>query len=409
MRRALRGFAPAPPDGEGDRGALATLLCVIFLNLMGFGIVVPLLPFYAQSFHAAPWQIALLFSAFSLGGFFGEPVWGRLSDRIGRRPLLISTVLATATCYLLLAFAQDITTAFLIRLLGGMASGNASVIQGYIADVTPADRRSGRMAYLGAAFNIGFIVGPAIGGLLARPELGPTGFRIPLLVASALGFCSALGVLLFVRESRRRAVDAPPPPSRWRMATTAARHPVIGPLILVTFAAGFGFTGIESTFGLWGQARFGWGPHQIGLMFGGVGVVAALCQSVLTGAMSRRFGEGRMLAAGMALSVTASFCQVFSTGILMSALLLMASALGNSLAFPNVSALISRVTDPDHQGQMLGLNNAAGAFARVAGPYTAGLAFAEINRNSPFVLAAMMTAPAIALALIAGRAAERRA
>lgn len=406
-RRARRASAPA---GEGEKGfgALATLLSVIFLNLMGFGIVVPLLPFYAKSFHAAPWQIALLFSAFSLGGFFGEPVWGRLSDRVGRRPLLISTVMATCLCYFALAFAPNIYVAFFVRLLGGLASGNASVIQGYIADVTPPEKRSERMAYLGAAFNIGFIVGPAIGGLLAQPSLGPVGFRIPLLLASALGFCSVIGIVLFVRESRNRQPVEFKQESRWKMMGAASRDPVVSRLILVTFAAGFGFTGIESTFGLWGQARFDWGPKQIGLMFGCVGVVAAICQSLLTGRLSRRFGEGRMLAVGMSVAVIASLGQIFSTGLPMSTLLLMMSALGNSLAFPNVSALISRVTDPDHQGQVLGLNNAAGSFSRVAGPYSAGVAFAEINRNSPFVLAALMTAPAILLALAAGSAARGR-
>ena len=150
--------------------ALYTLLSVTFINILGFGIVVPLLPFYGQSFHAAPWQIGLIFSAYSMGSFFGEPFWGRLSDRIGRKPLLVTTTLANCLCYGLLAFAPNIWFAFFIRFVGGMAAGNGSVIQGYIADVTAPEDRAGRMATLGAAYNIGFILGPVAGGFLAKPR-----------------------------------------------------------------------------------------------------------------------------------------------------------------------------------------------------------------------------------------------
>ena len=137
---------------------------------------------------------------------FREPFWGRLSDRIGRKPILISTLLANCACYGLLAFAPNIYIAFLIRLAGGMAAGNGSVLQGYIADVTPEDQRAGRMAKLGAAYNIGFILGPFAGGMLAKPSAGHLGFQIPLLVASALAFCAAMGIILVVKESRHRGL-----------------------------------------------------------------------------------------------------------------------------------------------------------------------------------------------------------
>ncbi len=406
LRRMARP-APRAPEDRAGLAALLTLLSVIFMNLVGFGIVIPLLPFYAQSFDAPAWQIALLFSAYSLGAFFGEPFWGRMSDRIGRKPLLISTVLGTCLCYGTLAFAPNIYVAFFVRLLGGLASGNGSVIQGYIADVTPPAQRSGRLALLGAAFNIGFIVGPAIGGLLAHPELGPIGFRLPLLVASGLGLCSVVGVIFFVKESRRPDPATFVQPSRWAMLGFSLKDPVVSRMILLTFLSGFAFTGIESVFGLWGQARFDWGPREIGLMFGATGIIAAICQMLLTGPVSRYFGEARTLAGGMAVAVLASFLQIFSTGVTMSTVLLMLSALGNSLAWPNASALISRVTDPDHQGQVMGINNATGAIARVAGPLAAGIVFASVAVNGPFILAALIVAPAIFLAIAAGRAAEK--
>ena len=191
-KRSNKNCTAMTADSQNPRAepvsaaALPTLLSVMFINLLGFGIIVPLLPFYAKSFQAPAWQIALIFSAYAMGAFFGEPFWGRLSDTVGRKPILISTVSGNCLCYLALAFAPNIFVAFVVRLLGGMASGNGAVIQGYIADVTPPEERTAKMSLLGAAYNIGFIVGPALGGLLAHPSAGHAGFRIPLLIASGL-------------------------------------------------------------------------------------------------------------------------------------------------------------------------------------------------------------------------------
>ncbi|HEY5072598.1 MAG TPA: MFS transporter [Caulobacteraceae bacterium] len=402
--------AQAPAATAGRSGAaLYTLLSVMFINMLGFGIIVPLLPFYGQSFHAQPWQIALIFSAYSMGSFFGEPFWGRLSDRIGRKPILISTTAANCLCYGALAFAPNIYVAFLIRLVGGMAAGNGSVVQGYIADVTPLEERAGRMAKLGASYNIGFILGPFVGGMLAKTSVGPIGFQIPLLAASGLAACSALGIALAVRESRARRPVQAKGPTRWRMFGFAARHPVIGRLMLLTFLVGFAFTGIESTFGLWAQHRFSWQPRDVGLCFGVAGAASAFTQFFITGRLSRRFGEALMLALGMAGTVITIALQPLSDGHWGTIALMALTSMSSSVAFPNSGALMSGAIDPDNQGQIMGLNNATGAFARVAGPFCAGLVFAGISVNGPFFMGALIVAPAITLALSAGRAAAAAA
>ena len=394
---------PAPRGATPPRFAALSLIALIFLNMLGFGIVVPFLPLYAKSFNAEPWQIALIFSAFSMGTFFGEPFWGRMSDRIGRKPILISTICANCACYLALAFAQTWWLAFVIRLGGGLFSGNGSVIQGYIADVTPPEKRTRSMSYMSAAWNVGLIVGPTLGGWFARPKLGPVGFQLPLFISAGLFAASAVSIALFIRESRVREQGASHRPNRWAATGEAARHPVIGKLMLLTFLVGFAFTGIESVFSLWTEARYSWGPHEIGSAFAVVGVASAITQIFVTGALSERFGQARMLAIGMVITMVCIGLQPLSPNGFVTVVLMAISAIGQSVAWPNVSAMISETAEPHRQGQILGLNNAMGAAARFFGPQAAFLAFAGPSINGPFIVGAIAVAPAIFLAIAAGR------
>jgi MFS family permease len=375
--------------------------------MLGFGIIVPLLPFYAKSMNAAPWQIGAIFSAYSMGGFFGEPFWGRLSDRYGRKPLLISTITGNCLCYLALAFAPNVLAAFVVRFFGGLMSGNGAVVQGYIADVTRPEHRARMLSRQGAAWSLGMIVGPAIGGAFANTHIGPMGFQIPLFIASGLSALTVAAIVLVIRESRVRDQSASHRPNRWSAIGDVVRSPVIGRLMLLTFLVGCAFTGIESIFGLWGLARFGWGPRQISVCFAAVGVIAALTQFFITGPMSERFGEARMLAVGMAMTVIGASLQPFSNGLVMTTVLMCLTAVGQSVAFPNVGALISRTADPHRQGQILGLNNACGALARVVGPQLAAISFA-FSVSAPFLQGAAIVAPAILLAISAARRAPPR-
>jgi MFS family permease len=384
--------------------ALYVLLLVVFINLVGFGLVIPLLPFYAKSLKAEPWQITALFSAYSLGQFFAEPFWGRLSDRIGRRPVLIITILANTASYVALAFAPNIWTAFAIRLVGGFGSGNVSTIQGYMADVTPPEQRAGRMGLLGSAFGAGFVVGPALGGLLAHPEAGQIGFQIPLFVAAGLAALASLGVFLFVVESRAPSAPDAPRPHRREALQAAVAHPVLSRVLLVTLVSTAAFAGMESIFGLWTDARFGWGPKQVGLCFAVIGVIASVGQGALTGRLARRFGEPRVLTAGLSIIALSLAITPFAPSGVFVPVFVGLTAFGQSLVFPSVAALISLSSPPDRQGATLGLNMAAGSLARIGGPLLAGPLFG-LAISGPYWFGAILMLPAIWLAMtIAGRA-----
>ncbi len=321
----------------------------------------------------------------------------------------MSTVLGNCLCYFALAFADTAWLAFAIRLLGGFASGNGSVVQAYIADVTPPEKRARRMSWLGAAFAIGLVVGPAIGGSFVDESRGVPGFRVPLLIASAASACSLVAILLFVREPRARIVETRETLKVGAALTEVVKHPVIGRLMLLTLLVSFAFTGIEVMFGLWAHARFGWGAREIGQCFAIAGAISAFTQIFVTGRLSERYGDAHVLAGGMALTVVGCLLQPFSTGLVMTTLLISLTAAGQSIAFPNVVALISRASDPSRQGQVLGFNNATGAFGRTTGPFCASLGFSHISPNLPYFAAAGLVAPAIFLALSAVRHERRHA
>jgi multidrug resistance protein len=399
----------ATPPARDERAALAVLFAVVFINLVGFGLVVPLLPFFGQSLEAQAWQIALMFSAYSLGQFFAEPFWGRLSDRIGRRPVLLITVAANAVGYLMLAFAPNIWAAIAIRLFTGLGAGNISTVQGYVADVTPPDKRAGRMGLIGAAFGLGFIVGPGLGGVLVREDLGRLGYQLPIFVAAALAALAAVGVVVFLKESRVRATAETPPPQRFLAGLHQAfADPVVSRVLLVTLIYMAGFSGMESTFGLWAESRYGWGAREVGLAFMAVGVVSVIGQALIAGRLARRFGEARVLAFGCLLFGAGLIGQVMSPSQEWVPVIMAFGALGMALTMPNVSALISRSVQPDRQGAMLGLNMATSSIARIFGPIVAGAIFSGIGHDWPFLIGAMLTVPAAVMAINAGRAFVRK-
>jgi MFS transporter, DHA1 family, tetracycline resistance protein len=382
------------------RADLALLLVVVFINIAGFSLVLPLLPFYGQAFGASPFGVASLFAAYSFGNLFGESYWGRLSDRIGRRRVLMASTACSALGYVAFAFAPNLAAALILRVVSGFFGGTLSVALGNIADLTAPEQRARNMGFFGAAFNLGFVLGPAMGGLLAVPELGAAGYRLPLYAAGALSAAASLWAWLFLREPVRSSRRAPGPLLTGRETLRfALGHGLIARLLLIGFVAVLTFASMEAVFGLWTGLRFGWGPREVGLAFIAVGLAGGITQALLIGPLARRFGEARVLTTGVLVLLASTLLMPFSSTPAMSVALMALLMTGHSLTFPNLGALISRSTSPDNQGALMGLQASVQAFGRISGPPILGWTFGAIAPGAPFLLAAGLVAIAVVLAI----------
>ncbi|MDX5329714.1 MAG: MFS transporter [Caulobacteraceae bacterium] len=384
--------------------AVPVLMGVVFLSLIGFGVVIPLLPFYATVFDASAWQVTSMFAVFAAGQFFGELIWGRLSDKIGRKPVILGTILMAALGYVALAFAPNIWFAIGARAVAGVFSGNISTIQGYIVDVTPQEKLAGRLGLIGSAFGIGFVVGPLLGGLLARPELGAAGFQPPLLTAAALCIAGAAGAAVFVRESRGRGMAGARRPGPLQALAQTIGDPVLRRLMGGTFLSFAGFSAMWSIFGLWGAAEYGWGPKMIGFVMALTGIAAATSQGLLSGWAVQRIGERPTVLVGLLVTAVFLFLEALGPPMILAIILMVILVIGHTTSQPATSALISRAAPAGRQGETLGANNASSAAARVLGPVMAGVLFSGVGSWAPFVLGGLLILPAAWLIGRAGRA-----
>ncbi|HEU4556839.1 MAG TPA: MFS transporter [Longimicrobium sp.] len=386
------------------RSPLGIVFLTVFLDLVGFGIVIPLLPLYAQRFGAGAVAVAWLLAIYSLMQFLFAPAWGRLSDRIGRRPVLLVGLFGSAASYLACGLAGSLPLLFAARALNGVAGANIGVAQAYVADVTRPEERAKGMGMIGAAFGLGFIIGPALGGILSR-----WGFEAPFLFAAALTLANAVLAVFRLPESlpaERRA-------ARPRGLTLADRTRALfsretpGQLRAL-YLAGFLFTlaiaAAEGTFSLWADARWNATGELVAYVFVYLGVVSVVAHVGVAGRLVRGIGERRAalaglggVAAGMVVAALAA-----SWPALLAGLGLM--ALGQGIASPAVSSLISRQGGPAEQGRVLGIFQSLSALARAAGPVAGGVALAHVSLAAPFLSASIVTAAAALVLILIAKA-----
>jgi multidrug resistance protein len=377
---------PRPDTAEvSTRTRLSILFLAVFVDLVGFGIVLPLLPLYADGFGASGLVVGLLVSVYSVAQLFMAPIWGRLSDRFGRRPILILGLLGSAISYLVFAYARTITALFVSRALAGIGGATVPVAQAYIADVSTARNRAGRMGLIGAAFGLGFIFGPAIGGLLA-----PVSLAAPGLAAAGLCFANVLLALALLPESlpaeARRVQHSRS--RRWRELGAALRSSDLRRLLVLYFFFTVAFATMQPTFSLFGAQRFGLDARSVGYLFAYLGLISAAVQGGLVRRVAPRLGEARLIrwcgppfVAGLALVALSP-----SIGVVLLALTLLAVGFGGTL--PSVTSLVSQRAPEHLQGAVLGLGQSVGSLARIVGPVMAGWAFDGLGIGSPYLIGA---------------------
>lgn len=365
------------------RPRLAIIWLTVFIDLVGFGIVMPILPYYAQRFGAHGIGYGALVSAFSLMQFLSTALLGRLSDRIGRRPILLATMLLNAAGYVLFAFAPSFWLLLVARLVSGFAGGNISAAQAYVADITTAEHRSKGMGLIGMAFGLGFIVGPGIGAVAAH-----FGHAAPGLVAAGLSLVNLVSAYFILPESLQSHNRVTRNLWPFGHMATALAHPELRPLMLVWAIAPFAFAGYTVALPLWAAATLGWKVRDLGVFFVVVGLVAAIVQGGLFRLLSRRFHERSLLIAGMVgMAVSIGVVPFLSTAFTLYAWTVVL-AFSNSIMSPSAAGLVSTFAGSNEQGAVLGVAQSLSALGRFSGPAVVGIAYDAIPAKAVFLGAA---------------------
>lgn len=369
---------------------LATIFLIVFTDLVGFGIVIPLLPLYAEKLRPSPLQFGLLMGAFSLMQLIFAPILGRVSDRWGRRPVLGISLAGAVLGYLLFAFAESFAVLLASRVIAGMAGANIATAQAVIADVTAPEKRARGMGLIGAAFGLGFIAGPALAGVLVR--LSPTA---PGLAAASFSLIALAMTVVLLPESLPPARRGTPEGRGWLAARLAAwRVQELRPLLLVSLIVVTGFAAFEVTFAQLVYRRFGLNEGNIAFLFAFVGVLAAAMQGLLVGRLARRLGERRMLLAGLLATSGGLVALAPQRQLPFFLALLPVLTLGQAMTLPALSTLVSACAPTHRQGETLGAYQSAASLARVLGPLAGQLALGHLGLAAPALLAALCAAAA---------------
>ena len=378
------------------------LFLIVVVDLIGFGIIIPLLPLYAEIMDADPATVGLVMATYSLTQFIAAPFWGRTSDRMGRRPILLISLFGAALSYVWLGYADNIWMLFGARAIGGFMAGNISTAFAYVADITTRETRAKGMGLIGAAFGLGFIVGPAIGGILAGSDPLHADYRTPALVAAGLSILAwGLGTM-FLKESLapevRERLTMRPKQIRREQFRTALSQSKVGLLIALTFLTTLAFAGLEATFAMWSKRQFGWGPEQNGYVFAYVGILGAAVQGGMIGRLNRHFGEARLIIQGAGALCVGILMIPFSHTLPLLLIAMTIAGYGFSIVSPALSSLISLQVGEEDQGSIMGVSRSATTLARVAGPAMAGGLFGFMGMNWPYFFGSMVMAMVTILA-----------
>ena len=358
----------------------------VALDLVGFGIVVPILGRYAERFGANGLQVGLMFASFSVAQMVFAPILGRISDKVGRKPVIVFSLIGTAVGSIVTGAAGALWVLFLGRILDGASGASVAVAQGAVADIAPPEQRARLMGMLGAAFGVGFVVGPALGGLAA---LG--GPHVPFYLAGSIAAVNAVAAMIRLPETK---------PDTSHITEKSQRGTALSPALkrfaLVGFLSMLGFAGFEATFSIWGEKQFGFTEGSASIVFVFVGVTLVAVQGGLIGPLTQRLGSRKLLRIGLSLVAVGLLLLGVTTTWPMLFVALFLLSLGQGMSGPSGSALVAELAPVERRGEAIGYQQSTAAFGRVAGPVMAGALFDHVGINSQFLVSGILIMVAVA-------------
>lgn len=356
---------------------------IVLIDMLGFALIIPLLTFYADSFGATEFQTGLLVSSYALMQMIGAPILGRLSDKYGRRPVFLISIFGTFLGLLILGFANALWMLFASRLLSGLTAGNISVAQAYISDVTDEKNRARGMGMFGAAFGIGFILGPALGGMLSQ-----YGFAVPSFVSAGLAFINLLTVYFWLPESlteERRVELATQKKAEvsFNALLAALRRPQVGPLLWLRFGFAIAFNSFQTVFPLYVLHKFGLGAQQTGYILAYMGIILVAMQGGAIGPLSMRFKESNLLVTFLGFSLVGMVGWAFTQSVPLLLVAMFPMAIGAGSFNSLINSAISKAVSPDEVGGMLGFGAGLESFTRVVMPALASYLLGAYGPSTP--------------------------
>lgn len=387
---------------------LANIFLVVFIDLLGFGLILPLLPYYAETYGATATLVGLLVAVYALAQFFGAPLLGRLSDRYGRRPVLIISIAGTALSFLILALAEPVggwlaelfgaaspnaailAVMFASRALAGLFGGNITVAQAYITDITDAGNRARGLGMIGAAFGLGFILGPAIGGFLSQ-----WGYAIPAYAAAGLAFLNLLGVYFFLPESitpEHQALHSTQnrPLISMRAMWDSLHEPLVGPLLNIRFFFALAAALFQTMFTLWAKDRLGLSAQSTAYILAYVGLLSVVVQGGVVGRLSKRYGDRQLIFWSIIIQVPSLLVWAFTPSVPVLLLVLIPLSFSTGVLNTIINTSLTRVVEPEEIGGTLGISASLESLSRIISPAIGGWLLGNVGTWAPGVLAALI-------------------
>ena len=386
-----------PEGGDKKKGKAALLLIffTVFIDLVGFGLIIPVLPTYAQQLHASEWMVGCVIATYSVLQFFFTPIWGRLSDKVGRRPILLFSLAASALGYLIWGFSNSLLLLFVARAVAGAGNANIAVAQAYVSDVTTPENRAKGMGLVGAAFGLGFVIGPAIGAGCVGMGLQTIGF-----IAAAMSIIDLVLTFFLLPE----------PPVRSNAATerfstdknfyfSTVNDPKLRTSLLIFFISTFAFANMEATIVMLTNNQFHFSPRENTLMFLYIGLLIVFVQGGMIHRLTKKHGEKKLIGAGCIMVAIGLILTPVTANLWVLGAALFFLAVGSGLNNPANQSMLSKLAPADRVGGVLGVGQSLSTLGRIAGPVVGACAFQYLGMSSPYFIGAVAMVVAFILSL----------